>query len=1188
LAINRDKVYDGAMKLLTGGKFDKAIAEFQKLLVDDPKDVRTLLKIADTLHVKMGNRKEALVHYDKAATLYTEQGFFLKAVAVFKQMLTVDATNPELHLRLAELYQQLGYGSQCLLHYQQVVVLYEQQEQPKDKVLDILKRMVDLDPENLASRIKVAELFAQAGKVQEAAGEMRAAYDYLKAQQRVDDALRVGERILAFDAAAIDVARDLATLYMQRQDAKQALAKLQMCFKVDPRNVEVLGAIAEAFRALDQVPKTISVYKEIARIHEGNNDKATAREFWEKVLALVPVDDDAELALGRRAATVVAGAAAPAAPARPSAEDEQLQRLLTETDVYVKYGLRDKAIEHLDKIFAIRPDHLPGLEKLKQLQTQTKQSTVDTLKRLIARGSEVNHPKVAEWKAELDKAGQQKPAAAPAPKPAPAAPPPARMPSAEGEVILVEEEPAPAPKPPPTVSSTSSSTVSSSTKKPPPTLRGAQPKPLDEPAPAPVAPVAFAPVAAPVAPFAAPLDPAFDEPLEPKDAFPTRERREPGNNSPRPEERGFGEFDEPLEPMAALAPRGTVTSPPLPPDESFDETSAPGRQEIMLDEAVEAADADALVRAALADVPAAQTLPELPADEELAAPAPISILAAPAPLAAPLPAPLPSPLAAPLGADFDDFDALAAAAVRESANELMLSDDEVGELQAFVEHASQEGAPLDNDANDANANEANDPLGRAEHAVTAPAPVAAAPVAALPPEFSSEGDDFGDFGGERTIAYGMQDLVAQVPKASAPPAPSPTAVAFDAAAAALPAAPSSTQNPFADTQPQSGEFDPNEFDLPDDVKAMLAPSSPKASSPRPSPFPEMGELGNGELPGLPTGTFDAGDLRGGATLLPDELPDLASVPSLASSDAEAVIEVPPPVVDDVTAPVAAVDDADIGAPSQSRDLFAPARGFEDDPANTFFPDELAEAEFFIQQDLLDEAREILEPILEEVDDSPRVQHMLARVAAKENGEPEPPAPWEQRLIDDVAAELDSLSFSQPPASAAPQQVSVEEVLSQFKKGIAETVPEDDAATHYDLGIAYREMGLLDDAVSEFEISARAPSKAADSWYLVGLVRLDQGRVDDAVAALERAFFSATATEAQKAAAEYTRGVILADHKGDGVDALAALKRARDLGGNAPDLERRISALAKIHGDVPAAGRDAADRSVGRPKNIDYV
>jgi tetratricopeptide (TPR) repeat protein len=70
-------------------------------------------------------------------------------------------------------------------------------------------------------------------------------------------------------------------------------------------------------------------------------------------------------------------------------------------------------------------------------------------------------------------------------------------------------------------------------------------------------------------------------------------------------------------------------------------------------------------------------------------------------------------------------------------------------------------------------------------------------------------------------------------------------------------------------------------------------------------------------------------------------------------------------------------------------------------------------------------------------------------------------------------------------------------------GVAETVAEDDAATHYDLGIAYREMGLLDDAVGEFEIAARSAQRAADACFMVALVRADQGRHDDALAALVR-------------------------------------------------------------------------------------
>jgi tetratricopeptide (TPR) repeat protein len=277
---------------------------------------------------------------------------------------------------------------------------------------------------------------------------------------------------------------------------------------------------------------------------------------------------------------------------------------------------------------------------------------------------------------------------------------------------------------------------------------------------------------------------------------------------------------------------------------------------------------------------------------------------------------------------------------------------------------------------------------------------------------------------------------------------------------------------------------------------------------------------------------------------------------------------------------AAVDDTPDGA-SMSRALFAPERGFEDDPANTFFPDELAEAEFFIQQELLDEAREILEPILEEMGDSERVKHMLARVAAKEAGEPEPPPPWQQKIFEAVASEASS------PELSNPGQVSVEEVLSQFKKGVAETVPEDDAATHYDIGIAYREMGLLDDAVGEFEVSARAEIKAPDAWFMIGLVRLDQGRSDDALAAFERAVGAPGASREQRAASEYQLGVVYSDHRGDGIEALLALKRSRMLGGNAPDLDRRIQALVKVHGDVDVAHSSGASHS-GRPKNIDYV
>jgi tetratricopeptide (TPR) repeat protein len=1092
LAINREKVYDGAMKLLAQSKFDKAVVELEKIIAEDPNDVRTLLKIAETLHVKMGRRREALERYDRAATLYAEQGFFLKAVAVFKQMLTVDATNPDLILRLAEMHQQLGYGSQSMQHYQQAVVLFEQQGRGRE-ALAVLKRMVDLDPENLQPRVKVAELFAQQGMFPEAAAEMRAAYVHLRDQQRLDDAIRCGDRVVQWDPTALDIARELAALHMQRGDARSALAKLEFCFKANPHDVEVLGLIAAAFLATDQVAKAVSVFREMARIHESQADADNARAAWEKVLEHAPGDEQAETALGRRAV-----APAPAAP-RVNPEDEQLNRLLTETDVYVKYGLRDKAIEHLDKIFAIRPDHLPALEKLKTLQVQTKQvaAAIGTLQRLVVVGGESGHPKVADWQAELERLQK---GASPAPR-APA--PPAPRPTAQDDDLLLAVDDRP---PPPRASPAPKSAAM---------LRGGAPRPavaLDEP-----------------------LDELLDQPIEDRS-----DARPPRGPSPPP---FVDDGDEPFD---------DVRASPLPADEPLVDDALAGAGE---DVAVAPRSSSRGDDTGAFDIDAVEGSRE--GAGEIAPAAEVEHDAAAFLVADEAAAP---PTLPPDDAGFDDndLDALAAAAVREATASrsevattsppmVTFSADEVGSAEGFSVAAAGEQRVDENDA--AGFDDAVAP------------PVADEATAG----FAPEAEDDGDFSEERTVAYDAAAAMRELRRAGA---------IAPAAIAPAEVTPPAADLGFDDGGPPSpfGSYEPSSSPLPDVTEEFNARDF--------APAPDDGGADPSAAPGaVPSdagvasegsGPFGGDDDSFSPTATGTFAND-ASVGVYASVDADAIEEIGDEDVQET--PFAApppIDDGGFDVPSQARMLFAPARGFEDDPANTFFADELAEAEFFLQQDLLDEARDVLTPILDEVPESARVQHMLARVAAKENGEPEPPAPWEQQLLQDVAAQLSELAALAPPRDipSQPDQVSVEEVLSQFKRGVAETVAEDDAATHYDLGIAYREMGLLDDAVGEFEIAARAAQKAPDALYVIALVRSEQGRADDALAALERALQAPTATAAQRAAAEHQRGVVL-DDQGRGAEALIAFSRSRALGGSADDLDRRIAALRAVHGDVDA-------------------
>ncbi len=72
-------------------------------------------------------RAAAVETYTKVAQSYDQQGFFLKAVAVYKQILKLDTRLVEVHLKLAELYRQLGLMSDAMQHFEQVAAHFHRE-----------------------------------------------------------------------------------------------------------------------------------------------------------------------------------------------------------------------------------------------------------------------------------------------------------------------------------------------------------------------------------------------------------------------------------------------------------------------------------------------------------------------------------------------------------------------------------------------------------------------------------------------------------------------------------------------------------------------------------------------------------------------------------------------------------------------------------------------------------------------------------------------------------------------------------------------------------------------------------------------------------------------------------------------------------------------------------------------------
>ncbi len=194
-------------------------------------------------------------------------------------------------------------------------------------------------------------------------------------------------------------------------------------------------------------------------------------------------------------------------------------------------------------------------------------------------------------------------------------------------------------------------------------------------------------------------------------------------------------------------------------------------------------------------------------------------------------------------------------------------------------------------------------------------------------------------------------------------------------------------------------------------------------------------------------------------------------------------------------------------------------------------DALEEIDFFAQHGMFDEARNLLSEQLARSPNHPLLlerQRELQQLATQAPATSPPPSGMIIYRSFDIAASLGALDELEMPAAskrkpAAPppgEQVSVETVFEAFKQGVAAQVPESDAQTHYDLGGAYKEMGLIHDAITEFQIAARDPARECVCLSVIGLIHLEQGNIEEALNAFIGGLHAFQKTPEQELALTY--------------------------------------------------------------------
>jgi hypothetical protein len=203
---------------------------------------------------------------------------------------------------------------------------------------------------------------------------------------------------------------------------------------------------------------------------------------------------------------------------------------------------------------------------------------------------------------------------------------------------------------------------------------------------------------------------------------------------------------------------------------------------------------------------------------------------------------------------------------------------------------------------------------------------------------------------------------------------------------------------------------------------------------------------------------------------------------------------------------------------------------------TLDEDVLEQIDFFTSQGLLEDARQLLDDQLLRLPNHPMLLYKRAEIEqmARPSYVPQVPADGFGRTrseyppdenAEDIARMIEQIGdFAIDQPTATPQaeypQWNVDTVFQQFKAGVTAQISETDAATHYDLGVAYREMGMYADAINEFEVAARDPSRECVCRSVIGMIHLQFGNVDAAIAAFLRGLEAPQKTREQELALAY--------------------------------------------------------------------
>jgi tetratricopeptide (TPR) repeat protein len=325
----RARFLENAEKSVKRGKFQDAIREYQKVLAVDPQDVNVRNLVSD-LYLRMNQKDNAIEQLYKIASHYEERGSYSQSMAVYKKIIKLNPGNIESTMKLADLYYAQGFLSEAKGEYSKIAKGLMKDHRAKEAIF-LYEKLLKLDKKDIQTRLTLADLYTREGEID-------------KAVSRYNDVAEYKIQSKAFKEAyeALKKAKDL------KEDDARTLSNFISLLKKEDKT-------KEARKIIDNILKKnkddVTALRLLGSLHFEDEDFEKAEAVFNQVIYINPQDVEARVKLGR---------------IRISQDDldKAFELYKPLVDTLVKKQKAEKAIGLLGLILSVKKVHTPTLEKL--------------------------------------------------------------------------------------------------------------------------------------------------------------------------------------------------------------------------------------------------------------------------------------------------------------------------------------------------------------------------------------------------------------------------------------------------------------------------------------------------------------------------------------------------------------------------------------------------------------------------------------------------------------------------------------------------------------------------------------------------------------------------------------------------------------------------------------------------------